>query len=128
VKEGSKGTKKKNSIFFHYTCPSVVNSLHICTCSARALVHGITGTCWVTRVKPRGHPQTVNTHTTQERTPSIGDHMSPVSARVHTQANIDRDAKSFAFGHYRYNIYIYIYMSVSVATLYIHSYKVDIYM
>jgi hypothetical protein len=43
VKEGPKETKKKNSIFFHYTCPSAVNSLHICTCSARALVHGITG-------------------------------------------------------------------------------------
>ncbi len=41
MKGGRKGTKK-NSIFFHYTCPSVVNSLHICTCSVRALVHGIT--------------------------------------------------------------------------------------
>ena len=42
---GERGTKrdqKKIFNFFHCTCPSAVNSLHICTCSARALVHGIT--------------------------------------------------------------------------------------
>ena len=43
VKEGRKGTKKFISIFFHCTCPSAVNSLHNHTCSARAVVHGITG-------------------------------------------------------------------------------------
>jgi hypothetical protein len=45
VERGERGTKrdqKKNFNFFHCTCPSAVNSLHICTCSARALVHGIT--------------------------------------------------------------------------------------
>jgi hypothetical protein len=42
---GERGTErdqKKTSIFFHYTCPSKVNSLHNHTCSARAVVHHIT--------------------------------------------------------------------------------------
>ncbi len=82
----------------------------------------LTCTCWVTRVKPRGHPQTVNTHTTQERTPSIGDHMSTVSVSVHTQANTDRDSTSFTFGHYRYNIYIYIYIYVGFCCHFVYTF------
>jgi hypothetical protein len=34
--------QKKNSIFFHCMCPIAVNSLRNCTCTARAVVHGIT--------------------------------------------------------------------------------------
>jgi hypothetical protein len=49
-KRDQKGPKKKISIFFHCTCPSAVNSLHIWTCSARALVHGVTDSDQLQRV------------------------------------------------------------------------------
>ena len=48
----------------------------------------LTHTWWGTHMNPRGQPRTVNTYMTQDRTPTIGEHMSHMIVSVHTQANI----------------------------------------